>query len=139
MARPFRARKFLRIVYNSPTMIRVNRSHRAQVKLVQKTVEAKIVDLSEGGCGLEIAYFIPRGTQINFFLKRKDLQLTGDTTAVSSYTRITGKIASCSIKGIKRYRLGIQFVRIDAPDKAAINKFVKFHERDKVPEAPPPA
>ena len=52
-------------------------------------------------------------------------------------TRITGAVAACTLHAERKYRLGLQFVKVSKKDKGLIAEFVKHHERRKAsrPEA----
>ena len=133
MARPWRTRRFFRVLYESPVLLRVNRKHRAQVRLAQKNLAAKIVDLSEGGCGLEGDFFVPKGTIMNVFLDRTLLQVAGAPAVPKGHSRITAMVMSAVTRGVRSYRIGMQFVKVSPRDKALISQFIKFHERRKDP------
>ncbi len=133
MARAWRTRRFFRVLYESPVILRVNRKHRTQVRLTQTNIPGKLVDLSEGGCGIETAFFIPKGTLINIFLDRSLLQLSGDPAVPKGHSRIIASTISSVTKGLRLYRVGMQFTHVAAADKLLIAKFVKFHERRKDP------
>lgn len=133
MARAWRTRRFFRVLYESPVVLRVNRKHRHDVRLTQKNIPGKLVDLSEGGCGVETSFFVPKGILINLFMDRSLLKITGDPDVPKGHSRITASVISTVTKGLRLYRIGVQFTHISAKDKALITKFVKFHERRKDP------
>lgn len=133
MAKAWRTRRYFRVSHDSPLTLRVHREHRKTVRLVQKDIAGKLLDLSEGGCGVETTLFIPRGTKVNLFLGRGLLDTEGEPGNQKGYTRITALIVSCILRGVRQYRLGLQFVKISKKDLDLISRFVKFHERRKEP------
>ena len=133
MTRPWRTRRFFRVLYESPVVLRVNRKHRAQVRLAQKNLSAKIVDLSEGGCGVEGNFFVPKGTLLNIFMDRSLLQITGQPAIPKGHSRITAIVMSAVTRGVRSYRIGMQFLKVSRRDQALIARFIKFHERRKDP------
>ena len=133
MARSWSTRRFFRVLYESPVILRVNRKHRSQVRLAQKNIVGKMVDLSEGGCGVESGLFIPRGTHVDVFLDRSLLQIAGEPAVPKGRSRIVATVISTVTRGLRQYRIGLQFLRVSRLDKEFISKFVKFHERRKDP------
>ena len=133
MARAWRTRRFFRVLYESPIVLRVNRKHRDHVRLTQKNIPAKLVDLSEGGCGVETSFFVPKGTLLNIFLDRSVLHVAGDPIIPKGHSRIVASVTSTVTKGLRLYRIGMQFAHVGARDKILVAKFVKFHERRKDP------
>jgi len=132
MAKAWRTRRFLRVSHESPIILRVNFKHRKQVQLTQRNITGKMLDISEAGCGVETAFFIPRGIRLNVFMDRAQLQLKGEP-ALSGRSRIVGVCISSMTRGLKKYRIGMQFAWVSKQDKEILSKFVKFHERRKEP------
>lgn len=140
MANAWRTRRYLRVLYESPVILRVNRTHKKSVHLTQKNIPGKMLDVSEGGCGVEVAFFIPKGTRLNVFLDRSMLQMTAPgekkpaaPAGPAGRSRIIGVVASSITRGIKKYRLGMLFSYVSKYDRELLAKFVKFHERRKEP------
>lgn len=138
MARIWRTRRFYRVQLDLPVVLRINRVHRKQVRLAQKNVPGKLLDLSEGGCGVEISLFIPKATRVNLLINRSVLVAEpGGKAPPAGCTRITGAAVACTVHAERKYRLGLQFVKVSKRDKGLIAEFVKHHERRRAsrPEA----
>ena len=137
MARIWRTRRFYRVQLDLPVVLRINRAHRNQVRLAQKNVPGKLLDLSEGGCGVEISLFIPKATRVNLLMQRSAIVAEPGGRPPEGCTRITGAVAACTLHAERKYRLGLQFVKVSKKDKGLIAEFVKHHERRKAsrPEA----
>ncbi len=139
MANAWRTRRYLRVLYESPVILRVNRTHKKSVRLTQKNIPGKMLDVSEGGCGVEVAFFIPKGTRLNVFLDRSMLiPQSADKSAAPApvppgRSRIIASVASSVTRGIKKYRLGLVFSWVSKTDRELLAKFVQFHERRKEP------
>lgn len=133
MTKAWRTRRYYRVLYESPVVLRVSRAHRTQVRLAAKNVTGKLLDLSEGGCGVEVDLFLPKGTRVNVFLDRSLIVQKEGGASAEGPSHIAGTVVGSAVRGPKKFRLGIQFLRISKADRKVIAEFVKFHERRKSP------
>jgi len=133
MAEKWDTRKFFRVFSNAPVILRVSRSHRNQVRLAQKNIAGKFLDLSEGGCGVEASFFVPKGTRLNVFVDRGFLTSKSAVKPAKGRTRFVGLVMSCVGRGLRKYRLGIQFEKVNSGDRRLIKELVKFVERRRHP------
>ena len=131
MPRPWRTRRFFRVVHEFPAVVRINRAHRGQVRFQQKNLPGKILDLSEGGCGMEIGFFIPKSTHVDLFVDLSLLSIEGEPPIPRAHSRITAQVTSCATKEIRKYRLGLQFIRVGHRDLKILKRFSQFHEGGK--------
>lgn len=130
MARVWRTRRFYRVPLDSPVRLRVNRAHRKQVHLVAKDLAGKLLDISEGGCGVEVGAFMPKAARVNVFIGRSELsQAPVVQKKKSGYSRILAAVVGCSGRGPRKYRLGLQFIKVSKIDQEIIADFVKHHDR----------
>ena len=130
MARVWRTRKYYRVSLECPITLRVNRVHKKQVRLVHKDIKGKLLDISEGGCGIEADLYIPKLTRVNLFLHRQHLvqkDLSGvELTGVS---RIVGFVVGCAVREAKKHRIGMKFLKISSKDRKLIATLIKTQNR----------
>ena len=95
-----------------------------------KTVSAKLLDLSVGGCGLESHCFVPVGVKLNVFLDRNYLVLSpSDKGKKRHFSKIVGLVRTSRQLPNRKYRLGVQFEKISPEDMKLVRVFVETHER----------
>ncbi len=123
------SRKLLRVQFESQASFRLNRSSKKDVRLKEKTVTSKLLDLSAGGCGLESSSFLPVGVKLNIFLDRALLLPPEERTKKSHPSKIMGVVRTSRQVSNRRYRLGIQFEKISAEDTALIRSVIEKQER----------
>ncbi len=134
MATPgWSTRRFYRIFFESPVVLRINRIHRKSIRLAEKDVHGRILNLSEGGCGVESQFFIPKGTRVNLFIDRAALSPKDSKQVEKGVTRIVGQVMNCAGKGLGKYRLGLEFVRMASKDRHLVSQMVQIVERGKHP------
>src|SRR3989338_8884305 len=109
MVDSWNTRKLFRIFIESPVILRVNRMHRAQIKLARKDIEGKILDLSRGGTAIQCSQFVPKGARINLFIDRQFLATKGAESHFKGRTRIVAVVRSSSGGKDRKYRLGVEF------------------------------
>ncbi|MBI4352850.1 MAG: PilZ domain-containing protein [Candidatus Omnitrophica bacterium] len=122
------SRKWERVRFEVQGFFRLNRLSRTQIGLREKTVSAKFLDVSEGGCGLESPSFIPGGVRLNIFVDRNFLLPSAKRSRKRRFAKMAGVVRYCSQLVMKRYRLGIQFERVSRADRELIRDYV---ERNK--------
>ncbi len=122
-------RKAIRFFFQSQASVRLHRSSKKDIQLNTKTLSAKLLDLSAGGCSLESAALLPSGAKINIFFDRDLLLNTGRKSKKRHYSKIVGVVRNSSQLRNRKYRLGIQFEKISSEDKKFIHAFVGRHDR----------
>ena len=81
---------------------------RADVEIPgKKRLSAHAVDLSKGGLGLQCPEAIAVGEEVHVTVP---LEVCGDTQTV----KMTGRVCYCTKQTEHHYRLGLQFVHLDA-------------------------
>lgn len=106
----------------------INESMKKQVRLSKDIVQTTSSDISSGGIAIISDYFIPRGTLLD--IKIDKVPLYPGTSKEGDFIQVTGKVVSSVMEKANRYRLGIQFTRIDDKEKKAIEKFVEGYEKN---------
>lgn len=119
------SRKLLRVLFEAQAAFRLNRSSKKDIRLRDKTVTAKLVDLSVGGCGLESPSFLPVGVKLNVFINRGLLT----TDKGKRHSKIVGVIKTCRQMPNRKYRLGVQFEKVSSEDVKLIRGLVENQER----------
>ena len=131
MARAWKTRRFFRVTFDTPLVVRVNRLHKKAVRPVEKNVRGKLIDVSEGGCACDVTVFLPKLGRVDLFLERADLAQAAGLPPAEGRTQIIATVVSCSFKALKKYRLSLQFVKISKTDRELIAALVKNNERRK--------
>jgi len=131
MPKTWNTRRFKRIFYKSPVVVRIGRKHRQQVCFQKKNAAGSILDMSVGGCSVEVPFFIPKGTEVHVFIDRELFHVESSDFRPSGKSRIHAEVASCTTRGIRKYRLGLKFTKKSKSDHDLIAKFVEHHERRK--------
>lgn len=119
------SRKLLRVMFEAQASFRLNGSSKKDIHLRDKTVTAKLVDLSAGGCGLESPSFLPVGVKLNVFINRG--LLASDKR--KRHSKIVGVIRTCRQMPNRKYRLGVQFEKVSPEDVKLIRGLVENQER----------
>ncbi|HTL70507.1 MAG TPA: PilZ domain-containing protein [Candidatus Eisenbacteria bacterium] len=119
------SRKLFRVLFETQANFRLHRASKKTIRLKEKTVAAKLLDLSAGGCGLESPSFLPAGVKLNIFLKRDLLGKEGR----GKHSKITGVIRTSRQLPNRKYRLGVQFEKISSVDLRLIRTLVEEQER----------
>ncbi len=123
------SRKMFRVQFESQAAFRLNRSSKKEIRLKEKTISAKLVDLSVGGCGLESPSYLPVGVHLNIFLNRNLLLEGGDKSRTRRPSKIVGVVRTSKQMPNRKYRLGVQFEKISAEDQRIIRIMVDKQER----------
>jgi c-di-GMP-binding flagellar brake protein YcgR len=87
--------------------------------------EAKAFDISEGGIGIFVKYFFPKGLIIQLELERRPFGL-------KSPMKLNGEICYCNYNRKSRtYKCGVEFLNITKQGKKAIARFISTYEKRK--------
>jgi c-di-GMP-binding flagellar brake protein YcgR len=119
------SRKLLRVLFEAQASFRLHRSSKKNIRLREKTVASKLVDLSVGGCGLESPSFLPVGVKLNVFINRA-LLTPGKG---KRYSKIVGIVKTCRQIPNRKYRLGVEFEKVSSEDAKLIRSLVENQER----------
>jgi len=94
-----------------------------QLNIPSPRVKCRLIDVSLLGCSLDSPYLIPHKTLLDITIDATPLAVTADTPARSSI-RFVGRVTSCTLKSVNRYRLGISFMDIREEDLAFIESYI---------------
>lgn len=116
-------RQFERLKVNIIVVYQVDRPLKVKMLVRKKEVEAKILDLSEGGMSILTEYNIPARTllAIDFMLYRTD---RATNFKLYESLKVKGEVKYNLLEG-DRHRLGISFKGLEQEDKSTIAEFVK--------------
>lgn len=123
------SRKMFRVLFETQAAFRLNRSSRKEIRLKEKTIAAKLLNLSAGGCALESPNFLPAGVRLNIFLDRDLLLAPKDRPKKRHFSRITGVVRTSRQMPNRKYRLGVQFEKVATTDVKLIRAVVDAQER----------
>ena len=123
------SRKMFRVMFEAQASFRLNRSSKKDIRLKDKTISGKLLDLSTGGCGLESPSFLPPGVHLNVFLNRSYLVPEGEKMRKAKYSKIVGIVRTSKQLPNRKYRLGIQFEKISSEDAKLIRSVIENSER----------
>ncbi|MCK9603263.1 MAG: PilZ domain-containing protein [Candidatus Omnitrophica bacterium] len=116
-------RQFQRLKVNIIVVYQVDKPLKVRMLVRKEEIEAKILDLSEGGISISTEYNIPANTllAIDFMLYKID---KATNFKLYGSLKIKGEVKYNVPEGIK-YRLGISFRDLDEENRTAIADFVK--------------
>lgn len=118
-------RRFPRLKINITVIYQVDKPSNVRVQIGDNEVEAKAIDLSEGGLAISTDYDIPLKSvlSVEFMIykrdEKKDFKFYESIKAV-------GQVHSNVPLGLEEHRLGIAFSDIDEEARAKIAEFVKM-------------
>jgi c-di-GMP-binding flagellar brake protein YcgR len=120
-------RKFKRVRVCIGVVYRVNEPTSVRVVTKDSEIEARLLDLSEGGIALLTEYDLPVSTVI--FITFTLFKI--DTADIGFYgpMKITGEVRYNVSMEDKMRRLGISFIELEDDDRREIASFVKMIER----------
>jgi c-di-GMP-binding flagellar brake protein YcgR len=125
------SRKSFRIQFETQAMVR-RQSERKAGRKSRKTATARLIDLSEGGAGLQTTEKIHEGEKLVLFIDRR-LFYSGGDRRKPQYTRIRAVVRTCVAEPQKKFRWGLQFESISALDKSLIAAFISQNDRREHP------
>ena len=122
------ARKTFRVSFEAQAAFRVNRSSK-NIRLKEKTIIVKLLDLSVGGCSLESSDSIPSDVKLNIFFDRQMFKSTASAAKKRSFSKIVGVVRSCKRMAGFKFRLGVQFEKLSLADAQFIRTLIEQYER----------
>ena len=116
-----------RVIVNAKiSSIKVSEKMRDTVNLVKEEFFGQAIDISIGGIGIYIEYYLPTGVHL-------DLQVEGSPLGAQRPLNIKGEVRYCNFIAQHKYRCGLKFIEISKEDRDVIAEFVKNAERRKFP------